>query len=823
VDEPAHDPGRVHAPVGTRACIGERVVTTAGLSRDEPPPSVERRWNAPILRASEPGRRNRQTIDSIFLAVAAVIVGLTAVIASSAPESDAEVARALTTVLGWAGALWRAAFVGVLGLALVVVVAVLLRRRWALARDLVAVAVVLLVAASILGRIVEADWFPVEAHVLSRWGYPELRLAAATAVFLVVGPELVRPVRVVAAWLVPLASLGAVVLGAVLPSGALAGLAVGLGAAALVRLTFGTAAGVPPTEQVRAAALALGIEAHDLAPSQRQRVGYAQYVGRDATGRPLKFRVLGRDAEDTQRFARRWRLLAYRDPPRSAPVGRLEQVEHEALATLLARQAGVSVPEVVTAALGPDGDALVVTREPDVEPLERAEPDQVGDGTLAELWRQVALLHAAGISHGRLNASNVLVEDGQLMLVDLSAATLGAPQSALDIDVAELLVACTVLVGPERALRHAVNAGGGDTVGRVLPYLQRAALTPHLRDLARSHEVGLKALRAAAAKATGQEEPALVPMRRIRARDFVVTAAVVLAAYLLITQLAKIGFGTIAHELDQADVAWIVVGVILAQLTFVSAAISLRGAVATPLALLPCVALESAIKFINLTVPSSAGRIAINVRFLQRMGAPTGEAVAAGAVDDLSDKVVEIALVLLTLPFVNIAVDSSDLKISAPSGRLITTVLVVLALLVVVLLAVPAIRAKVLPSVHIALSSLWAVARDRHKRLQLFGGSIGTECLFALTLGAACLAYGVDLTFAQLLLVNTGASAFSSLIPTPGGVGAAEASLTAGLVATGVDDSTAFAIALTHRLCTYYLPPIWGYFSMRWLSRQAYI
>ena len=62
---------------------------------------------------------------------------------------------------------------------------------------------------------------------------------------------------------------------------------------------------------------------------------------------------------------------------------------------------------------------------------------------LEELWQQVARLHAAGISHGRLNASNVLVVDDGPMLVDLSAATLGAPQSALDIDVAELLVACT--------------------------------------------------------------------------------------------------------------------------------------------------------------------------------------------------------------------------------------------------------------------------------------------------------------------------------------------------------------------------------------------
>ena len=76
------------------------------------------------------------------------------------------------------------------------------------------------------------------------------------------------------------------------------------------------------------------------------------------------------------------------------------------------------------------------------------------------------------------------------MLVDLAAATLGAPQSSLDIDVAELLVACTVLVGPERALGKAVEAGWSDSIARVLPYLQRAALTPHLRDLARTHEVG---------------------------------------------------------------------------------------------------------------------------------------------------------------------------------------------------------------------------------------------------------------------------------------------------------------------------------------------
>jgi len=802
---------------------GAVLTATAGTSRDEAAASAERSWRVALLAETEPGRRNRRTIDSAFLLLAAIVIGLSAVIASSAPGQDRDVAQALTTVFGWAGALWRTAFFGVLGLAVVLVVDVVLRRRWDLVRDLLVAALGVVGAAIVLGQVVESDWFPLKAHLLARWGYPELRLAGATAVVVVVGPELVRSVRVLATWLVPLASLGAVVLGASLPSGALAGLALGLAAGAIARLAFGTAAGVPPTAQVRDAIASLGIEVGDLRPSAEQHVGAAEYLGHDAEGHALKVRVLGRDAQDTQRLARQWRLLSYKDPPRSAPTGRLEQVEHEALATLMAAQARVRVPEVLTAALGPNGDALIVTRQPDVEPLELSSPEQVSDETLEDLWQQVERLQAAGISHGRLNLSNVVIGDGGPMLLDLSAATLGAPQSALDMDLAELLVACTVLVGPERTLGKAVAAGWGDDVARVLPYLQRAALTPHLRDLARAHEVGLKDLREEAAKATGQEVPAIVPLRRMRPRDLLLTALLGVAAYLLITQLAKIGFGTIAAELGRAQVAWIVVGLIVAQLTFVAGGVSFRGAVPAPLPLLPCVVLQSAIKFINLTVPSSAGRIGINVRFLQRMGTPTPQAFGAGAVDDVSEKIVEIALVLLTIPFVHIAVNASDLKGGAPSGRLIVAVLIVLALIVLALLFVPFIRAKVLPPIRSAFSALWAVARDRQKRLELFGGQLGVEVFYALTLGAAALAYGVHLSFAQLLLVNTAASAFSSLIPSPGGVGTAEASLTAGLVAMGVDNSTAFAIAFTHRLCTYYLPPIWGYFSLRWLQQKAYV
>lgn len=798
-------------------------MTTTSVSREGPVEHAERPWSVQLLTKMERGRRNRRTIDTVALAIAALVLGLSSVIASSAAEHDKAVARALVTVFGWAGGLWRTLFVCLLALALVVFLDVFFRRRWDLMRDLVVAELVLVAATVVLGGTVGSDWLPLKAHPLAQWGFPDLRLAAATAALLVVGPELVRPVRLVATWLVPLAAFGAIVFAAALPSAVLAALALGLASAALVRLAFGTAAGVPPSAEIRAALLTLGVDVSELAPAAQQRIGSAEYVGLDRDGRPLNVRVLGRDAQDTQRWARRWRALAYRDPPRSVAVGRLEQVEHEALATVLAGQAGVRVPDVVTAALGPSGDALVVTRRPVVDPLENAPAEEVTDAVLESVWEQVARLQAAGISHGRLNASNVLVVDDRPMLVDFSAATLGAPQSALDMDVAEITVASTILVGPDRALRKAIAAGWSEAIGRVLPYLQRAALTPHLRDLARQHEVDLKKLRAAAAAATGQEAPEVAPLWRIRPKDLLLTAALVFGAYLLISKLAAIGFGTIYHELVKADVAWVVVALLLAQTTFVASGISVRGAVMTPLPLLPCVVLQSAIKFINVTVPSSAGRIGMNLRFLQRMGTPLPEAVAAGAVDDASETIVQAALFLLVLPVVHVSLDTSKFHGAGPNSRLVGALAAALAISIAVVLSVPRLRAKVVPPARQALSGLRQVARNRHKRLELFGGNIASELIYAVSLGATCLAFGVHLNLAELVFVNTAASVLSSLIPVPGGIGAAEASLSAGLIAVGVDESTALAIAITQRLCTFYLPPIWGYLSLRWLTHKGYV
>ena len=103
--------------------------------------------------------------------------------------------------------------------------------------------------------------------------------------------------------------------------------------------------------------------------------------------------------------------------------------------------------------------------------------------------------------------------------------------------------------------------------------------------------------------------------------------------------------------------------------------------------------------------------------------------------------------------------------------------------------------------------------RSPTKLARLFLSSLGAEVLLASTLGLVLVSLGTSLSLATLLVVNVGVTFFAALIPVPGGIGVTEGALVVGLNAAGLDQATAFAAAICYRLCTYYLPPIWGWFA----------
>ena len=111
--------------------------------------------------------------------------------------------------------------------------------------------------------------------------------------------------------------------------------------------------------------------------------------------------------------------------------------------------------------------------------------------------------------------------------------------------------------------------------------------------------------------------------------------------------------------------------------------------------------------------------------------------------------------------------------------------------------------------------------RSPTKLARLFLSSLGAEVLLASTLGLVLVSLGTSLSLATLLVVNVGVTFFAALIPIPGGIGVTEGALVVGLNGAGLDQATAFAAAICYRLCTYYLPPIWGWFAFRRLEKTG--
>jgi uncharacterized protein (TIRG00374 family) len=115
------------------------------------------------------------------------------------------------------------------------------------------------------------------------------------------------------------------------------------------------------------------------------------------------------------------------------------------------------------------------------------------------------------------------------------------------------------------------------------------------------------------------------------------------------------------------------------------------------------------------------------------------------------------------------------------------------------------------------------VLRHPAKVGQMLFGNLGAQVIQAVILGLCLNAFGYQAHLSQLILINTAVSLFSGLMPVPGGMGVAEAGFTAGLQAIGIPSAAAISTAIAMRLVTFYLPPIWGSMSMRWLRRNEYV
>jgi uncharacterized membrane protein YbhN (UPF0104 family) len=797
-----------------------------------------RGWRSVVFAPVGDGQRRRRGSDGLRLAAAVLALVCCLLVI----RYDSRIDRAIVQVIHPPprSITWLVTVVyqaGSFGVAIVLVALALVARRWTVARDIGLSAAGTAVVSGILVVLLGSNGGRPGGIVINGYymRFPVLQVAVFMAVATAALPYLARGVQRLIEIFIAVVALASAVGGHGLPLNVLGSLAIGWGVTAVVRLVFGSPLGLPSTDDVRLLLEDLGICSGGVHAAARQVWGVARYEATempraDSSGQRLDIDVYGRDAADAKLLTKAGRFLLYRDSGPSLTITRLQQVEHEAYLTMRAGQLGVAVPEIAAAGTaGPSKDALLAYRLPAGIALSEADPADISDVTLDDLYRQLLTLRRARIAHGAISGDALLVDSATetTVVTDFRNATASASPDQLDRDLAGAIAATAVAAGAERAADAAARCLTPEMLEGALRHLHKPALDPALGRSLRGRRELLPDVRQRAAQAKSIDVPKLAEPRRVSWPTLIMIIGSLIGGWALIGVLIDVSqsFDTVIG----ADWLWVIMAFVLAQLAYVASAVEGIGSVPGPLPFGRAVAVEVAKAFSALAGGTPAV-FATRVRFYQQQGYDATVALSSGAIMTASSWIAMTVLFLVSLPF---AWGSIHLEATPESGGdsklvwIILAVVVLVAIVAGVALAVPRLRRlaaeKMRPKVRDIWGNLKQVASSPRKLVLLVGGSVGSELLVAMALSVSLRAFDDHLRLPVLIVVITLAGIIGGISPSPGGMGVVEAGMILGLTAAGVSEADATAAVFIQRLFTSYLPPIWGWATLVWMRKREYL
>lgn len=783
-----------------------------------------------IFSAPSDAPRVRWRTDLISAGFSATLLLLLVLVAGTGSTLDTNTLGFIGTLPGWLLWLAQAAYaVGVLySFVLLVGVGVVARGRLELFFDMVLAAVLAIVGTLLLTWYLDSRWPEFALFDLNetRETFPAFFVTTSAAIQAAASPHLTAPMRKIG-WTFILAAVGASVLGGVTTlSDALGGLLVGVIAAALVRYALGTSAGLPSTARIRSGLGDLGVDIADLSYAAEQPSGSIVLLGTSTDGKKLFVNGLGRDSWNTRRWTRLWKSAWYQDQGAQYGSDRRQQIEHEALAMMLAEQKGVSVPELVTVGMTASDDAILVSGLRD-HTLRDVSADEVDDDMLDSIWGVLQDLHGANITHGSLDTVHIWFDSsGAPSLMGFADSAIHPTSEQLREDNAAMLVLTTLIVGGDRAIAAARRALGDDSVTAMLTVLQTASLNARLRHHVKNDKLKIGALRKQTAAAIGTDVPPVEQLTRVTWKSVLMVGFISFAAYTIIGGLADVGFSTILDTLSDARWSLILLGLVLAAATNYTDAMALSVVSPKPVPIGVTTVEQFAIGFVNIAVPSAAGRVATNARYFQKFGISAVTATMSGAITGFLGFIAQAILVVLTILVGAGSIDFSSMQGGGGALRMLGMAIAVFVGVLILVAVVPKWRhwawsmiQKPLSQMGVALQTV----KDPKTAISALASSMGTEVLYGAGFAMCVLAVGGSVSLGEAIFINVTVSLFAGLMPIPGGIGVSEAGMTAGLTAVGVPSDIAISAVLVYRLVSYYLPPLWGYVSLRWLTKHEYL
>jgi glycosyltransferase 2 family protein len=516
------------------------------------------------------------------------------------------------------------------------------------------------------------------------------------------------------------------------------------------------------------------------------------------------------------RIYRRVRLNA--QVSRSAPLTMERALERHALLIYAVADAGVTTPRLrATVRVGSEAGVLSCDRLTGT-PLDGL-PAPPSDEQLRNVWYAVLQLHERKVTHRTLTADRILLtgpDHRDVILLDPGNGDVAASEVQIRLDQAQLLAETALLVGPDRAADIAHLCVGGD-LPALVPLLQPVALHRSTRAALRHRKDVLPALRKRlTAEAPDGEVQPPIQLERFRLRTIITLVIGVVAADILVGQLTKLSFGDLFRH---ADWRWSLVALCLSVATYVGATWSLSGFVLERLSFTKTFLAQIAGSFVTLVTPAAVGGVALNLRFLRKSGVESADAAASVGVS----QVFAFALhLILLITFAALTGTSREHSLRPPGWVYIALGVLVVGALIG--LAFPAgrrlARSRVAPALGQVIPRLLDVAQQPAKLAEGIGGALLLTSAYILCLDTCVKALGGSVPLASIAVVYLAGNAIGSVVPTPGGLGAVEAALSAGLTAAGLAGTEAVSAVLLFRTLTFWLPVPVGWASMNYLIRR---
>lgn len=636
-------------------------------------------------------------------------------------------------------------------------------------------------------------------------------LAASAAAVTAIGPTLTLSWRRATWWVVATVALARVITTVEAPVNLVATVSVGVAVASGALMWFGAPSRRPSLASITMALRNGGLLVNDLRANAHRTTHGPTYTG-TAAGSPVFVKVVGRDERNADLLSRASRALRVKGVDEDRPVSPPLTVQHEALNALMSARAGARVPGVRAVGETDERGAYLALDGVEGTPLSQLSPAELDDRTLDDAFANLAILHRARIAHMWASADHLLrMPDGTVCLIDLRWAELAATDEQMARDLAEMVASLAAVAGAHRVAASAARHFPPEALGATLPLIQPLALSSTTRRAYKGRTKDLGGVRDAVQQAASVEKYEMAEMQRLSLRKVVGFVAALVLGNMLLGLVAN--FGDIWRELKGANLTAVPWMVALVVVNYASGALSLMGAVNVRLPFGRTTEIMFAQSFLNRFIPGNAGGMALRTRYLQRNGVDLVVAAASVGLTSAASGVMQVVMAMMFFAWAGSSAEQGG-AFSLPSGSTVLVVVVVL-LAAAGAVATTAFGRRIVSGARAQLRTLWAelsqLARQPVKMLLLFGGAFLGKVLNVVMLFVSLHAFGIELPFAQIGAMYIAATTIASAAPTPGGVGAIEAALTAGLSGLGVDPAEAVAVVLFFRLLSYWLPvlPCW--------------